>query len=97
MRALSVGDVNQLGYDTRQAQRRRTVMPQSVARHGEPASLLVVDAQRAVPDVGAEGAVLFGQIGDTARGLSSFSALDDAIKTTATGTTRGEIQEHETV
>ena len=65
-RALSVGDVNQLGRNTRQAQRRRTVTPQSVAQHGEPVSLVIVEAQGAVSDEGAEGAVLFGQIGDSA-------------------------------
>lgn len=39
----------------------------AVPRHGEPTSLVIVEVQRAVPDLGAEGTVLFEQIGDGVR------------------------------
>ncbi len=40
---------------------------QSVPQYGEPTSLVIIEAVRAVPELGAEGAVLFEQIGDRVR------------------------------
>ena len=48
--------------ETRQGAQAST--SQSVPQHGKPASLVIVEVQRVVPDFGAEGAVLFEQKGD---------------------------------
>ena len=51
--------------EARQAAQAST--SQSVSQHGESTSLVIVEAQRAAPDLGAEGAVLFEQIADRVR------------------------------
>ena len=57
---------NRVGRD--EARQAAQASPsQSVAQHGEPASLVIVEAERAASDLGAEGPVLFEQIGDSVR------------------------------
>ena len=52
---------------TRLARLRRRARPSRRRQHGEPASLVIVEPERVASDLGAEGAVLFEQIGDRVR------------------------------
>ena len=63
---LAMPAENRVGRD--EARQAAQASPsQSVAQHGEPASLVIVEAERAASDLGAEGPVLFEQIGDSVR------------------------------